>query len=187
MTDTKPMRPINEPRRKDRTIDDDAWIRDFLRRAPMGVMATVDGDQPFITNNLFVYDEAENALYLHTANEGRFRTNIEANPRVCLTAMEMGRLLPAKRAMNFSVEYASVVVFGRASVIEDGDSAKRALQILMDKYAPHLKPGTDYEPATDADLKVTAVFRIDIEQWSAKRKQAADDLPGTYRFGESPE
>jgi len=40
----------------------------------------------------------------------------------------------------------------------------------MDKHFPGLRPGVDYEAATDDDLKVTAVFRIDIEACSGKDK-----------------
>jgi len=34
-----------------------------------------------------------------------------------------------------------------------------------------LRPGIDYEAVTDDDLKVTAVFRVDIEAWSGKEKK----------------
>jgi nitroimidazol reductase NimA-like FMN-containing flavoprotein (pyridoxamine 5'-phosphate oxidase superfamily) len=60
-------------RRKDRAVEDEAWIRAFLHRAPVGTLATVDGEQPFLHMNLFVYAEAEHCLYLHTATAGRTR------------------------------------------------------------------------------------------------------------------
>jgi hypothetical protein len=114
---------------------------------------------------------------------GRTRANIDGDERVCLTVMEMGRLLPASEALEFSVEYASVVVFGTASVVEDPAQAKAALQLIMDKYAPHLKPGVDYRPPVDEELPRTSVFRLQIDAWSGKRKVVANDFPGAYRFG----
>ena len=63
-----------------------------------------------------------------------------------------------------------LVVFGRLTVVADPDEAKHGLQLLMDKHFPELRPGVDYEAATDDDLKVTAVFRVDIEAWSGKEK-----------------
>jgi uncharacterized protein len=176
--------PINAIRKKARAITDESWIKDFLHRAPAGMLATVADDQPFINSNLFVYDEAEHAIYLHTAYKGRARSNVEANAKVCYSVMQMGRLLPAETAANFSVEYASVVIFGRVTIVTDPTEGKQVLQKLMDKYAPHLKPGDDYQAPTDAELKVTAVYRIDIEQWSGKQNQKPDDFPGAYRFGE---
>jgi hypothetical protein len=92
----------------------------------------------------------------------------------------MGRLLPAERAIGFGVEYAGVVVFGRATIVTDSAEARRGLQLLLDKYFPHLRPGEDYAPATDEELKVTAVYRIEIESWSGKQHRAQADMPGAF-------
>ena len=180
---SKDTQPINAVRRSDRAVGDEAWITAFLHRAPVGVLATVSGDQPFINSNLFVYDEAGNAIYLHTARKGRTRDNIEADRRVCFHVYEMGRLLPADEALEFSVEYGGVTVFGRASVVSDREEARTWLQSLLDKYAPHLRPGEHYRPIIDDELARTTVMRIDIDSWSGKRKQVADDFPGAFWYG----
>jgi hypothetical protein len=177
---------LTEVRRKDRAVDDDGWIRDFLRRAPSGTLATVHDGQPFVNMNIFVYAEDEHALYLHTARAGRTRANIEAEERVCFGVQAMGRLLPAPRAKEFSVEYAGVVVFGRGAVVADEGEARRALQLLLDKYFPHLHPGRDYRPITAEELAVTTVYRIRIDAWSGKQKVAPADFPGAFRYGEPP-
>jgi nitroimidazol reductase NimA-like FMN-containing flavoprotein (pyridoxamine 5'-phosphate oxidase superfamily) len=70
------------------------------------------------------------------------------------------------------VEYTGVVVFGRAYLLEDDDEKERALQGLLDKYFSDLQPGEDYRPITREELHETAVFAVDIEAWSAKRKVA---------------
>jgi nitroimidazol reductase NimA-like FMN-containing flavoprotein (pyridoxamine 5'-phosphate oxidase superfamily) len=96
----------------------------------------------------------------------------------------MGRLLPADVALEFSVEYTGVVVFGTAVIVTDETEATNALQLLLDKYAPHLKPGPDYRPPVPEELKRTAVFRINIEQVSGKKKEVAADFPGAYLYTE---
>ena len=168
--------------RKDREVTDESWIKALLHRAPVGVLATVHNGQPFLNTNLFVYDEPKGAIYMHTAKVGRTRSNVETDERVCFSATEMGRLLPADEALEFSVEYAGVVAFGRASIIEDLDEARDALQMLLDKYAPHLSPGKDYRPPTVDETKRTSVYRIRIESWSGKKKEVAADFPGAYRY-----
>jgi nitroimidazol reductase NimA-like FMN-containing flavoprotein (pyridoxamine 5'-phosphate oxidase superfamily) len=178
--------PVSHVRRRERAVTDEGWIRNLLHRAPFGTLATVQGGQPFVNLNIFVYDEAANVLYLHTARTGRTRTNVEAEERVCFGIGEMGRLLPAPRALNFSVEYAGVVVFGRARVVEDDAEATRALQQLLDKYAPHLRPGRDYRPIQPEELAVTSVYRIEIDEWSGKQKVAAADHPGAFWYGQVP-
>jgi nitroimidazol reductase NimA-like FMN-containing flavoprotein (pyridoxamine 5'-phosphate oxidase superfamily) len=172
--------PINYIRRTDRGVEDEGWIKSFLHRAPYCALATAADGQPFIHTNLFAYDEAQHALYLHTAQVGRTRSNVEANPRVCFSISEMGRLLPADEALEFSVEYAGVTVFGSARIVEDREEARHGLQLLLDKYAPHLRPGQHYRPIQDEEIARTAVYRIDVEAWSGKRKVAPEDFPGAY-------
>ena len=174
--------PLTEMRRNDRGVDDEGWIKGFLHKAAVGTMATVHDGQPFLNSNLFVYDEARHCIYTHTARVGRTRSNIEENARVCFSVMEMGRMLPADEALEFSVEYGSVVAFGQAVVVQDSDEAKNALQMLLDKYAPHLKPGVDYRPPVDEEMVRTSVYRMDIEAWSGKRKQVEEDFPGAFWY-----
>lgn len=186
MSPTDANSSFTRMRRNDRA-QDDAWIRSYLHRAPFGFLATQLNDQPFINSNLFVYDEAAHVIYVHTAREGRTRANIEGDERVCFSAAEMGRLLPADTALEMSVEYAGVVVFGRAAVVDDEAEARHGLQLLLDKYCPHLRPGRDYRPITADELARTSVYRIRIEQWSGKKKEAAADFPGAFFYGQPPQ
>jgi len=177
---------LSQVRRTDRAVTDEGWIRDYLHRAPFGVLATVQAGQPFINSNLFVYDEANHSIYTHTARLGRTRANVEASEKVCFSVSEMGRLLPADVALEFSVEYSGVVVFGTATVVEDEAEASRALQLLLDKYFPHLKPGPDYRPPVRDELQRTSVYRIAVEQWSGKQKKVEEDFPGAFFYGTAP-
>jgi len=166
---------------------EDDGIRAYLETAAFGFLATVEEGQPFLNSNLFVYVAEEHAVYLHTARLGRTRDNLTEPRRVAFSVAEMGRLLPADEALEFSVEYTGVVVFGTGCVVDDPASAERGLQRLLDKYAPHLTPGRDYRPITPQELKRTAVFRVDIESWSGKKKEAEVDFPGAYAYGELPD
>ena len=174
--------PYNAVRRSDRAIEDESWIVDFLNRAAVGFLASAHDGQPFINSNLYVYDEANHCIYMHTAHVGRTRGNVEENQRVCFSVTEMGRLLPADEALEFSVEYSGVVAFGSARVVTEQEEARCGLQLLLDKYFPHLKPERDYRPIVDEELKRTAVYRIDIESWSGKRKKVDDDFPGAFFY-----
>jgi nitroimidazol reductase NimA-like FMN-containing flavoprotein (pyridoxamine 5'-phosphate oxidase superfamily) len=175
-----------ELRRRDRGKDDD-WIRAFLHASPYGFLATVDGEgQPFLNSNLFLFDEERRCLYLHTARTGRTRDNMDAEERVAFTVAAMGRLLPADEALEFSVEYAGVVCFGRGRVVEDEEEAVDALRRLLERYAPHLRYGEDYRAVTPAELKRTAVYRVDIESWSGKQKEVDPGFPGAFRMPSPP-
>ncbi|HLE53540.1 MAG TPA: pyridoxamine 5'-phosphate oxidase family protein, partial [Anaerolineales bacterium] len=89
--------PPNAQRRAE-YAQDDGWIRDFLRRAPIGHIATRWDEQPFITPTLFWYDPEREAIYFHSNISGRVRANAERHPEVCFEACEMGKLLPSNVA-----------------------------------------------------------------------------------------
>jgi len=178
--------PRSALRRRDRGKDE-PWIRGLLRASGMGFLATVDDEgQPFLNSNLFVFDEERHCLYLHTHRTGRTRDNVAAHDRVAFSVAAMGRLLPAPEALEFSVEYAGAVVFGKGTIVEDPEECRHGLRILLEKYAPHLRYGVDYRATTDDELKRTAVYRIDIEAWSGKQKEVAEDFPGAFDFPSVP-
>jgi nitroimidazol reductase NimA-like FMN-containing flavoprotein (pyridoxamine 5'-phosphate oxidase superfamily) len=178
--------PVTHVRRSDRAVEDNTWIQAKLHAAAVGTLATAVDNQPFLNSNLFVYDEVAHAIYIHTAATGRTRSNVEHNPNVCFTIFDMGRLLPADVALEFSVEYSGVVIFGTATIVEDEAEATNALQILLDKYAPHLTAGKDYRPPVPEELKRTAVFKITIDSWTGKQKVVGDDFPGAFLYGYAP-
>lgn len=154
---------------REQYAQNDAWIVEFLRRASVGHVATRWETQPFITPILYWYDADRRHIYFHTNLYGRLRTNCERFPEVCFEASEMGKLLPANTAFHFSVQYASVVVFGKIRLVEDDEEKEYGLVGLLNKYFPDLEFGVDYRPITQDELDQTAVFCIEIESWSGKK------------------
>ena len=175
-------KPASFMRRRDRCVDDEEWIREFLRHTPIGALASVHDGQPFINTNIFVYDDDADLIYFHTAQVGRTRWNLERDSQVCFSVSELGRILPAETAKEFSLEYAGVVIFGKGSIVEDHEEKYRALDLMLRKYAPHLEPGSDYRPSTEDELEQTTVYRIEIQDWTGKMKQVEPDFPGAFTY-----
>lgn len=173
---------LNRPRRADRAVTDEAWLKAMLQQAPYGILGTEWQGQPYVKPTLFAYDEVRHAIYFHGALEGSTRANIEVNPRTSFCVCEMGRLLPGNTAMRFGVEYASLIAFGTTKIVSDAEEARYGLQLLLEKYFPHLKPGVDYREIVPEELNITLVYRMDIEAWSGKQKRAAADVPGAFRY-----
>ena len=155
---------------------DDSWIRAFLREAQVGHIASTWDDQPFLTPSNFWYDEANQRIIFHSNIAGRVRANLERNPQVCLEASELGKLLPSNIALEFSLQYRSVLVFGNAHILEDPGEKQTALYGLIKKYFPEMEAGKEYRPITDKELKRTTVYAIEIESWNGKEnwKDKAD-------------
>jgi len=155
---------------------DDNWIRAFLREAKVGHIASSWDDQPFLNPSTFWFDEANHRIIFHSNITGRVRANIERNPKVCLEASELGKLLPSNIALEFSLQYRSVMVFGKAHILDEADQKREALYGLIKKYFPQMEAGKEYRPITDVELKRTSVYAIEIESWSGKEnwKERAD-------------
>ncbi len=180
MTTRKPM-PSNLPRRRDRTVEDESWIRAVLTAAPFGVLAIAGKDGPSVNSNLFVFDSSRDAIYFHTARRGATRSAVENEPRTVFTVSEMGRVLPSTEAIHFSAEYISVVTQGSTRIVDDPQESINSLGLLMRKYAPHLEPGRDYRGVEAKDVAKTTVYRMDIDSWSGKRN-IRDGAEGAFEY-----
>jgi len=163
--------PAAFQRRPHLTKDDD-WIRAFLREAQVGHIATSIDDQPFLNPTTFWYDEENHQIVFHTNVTGRVRSNIESNPKVSLEASELGRFLPSNVALEFSLQFRSVVVFGTARVVTDSAEACRLLYGLIGKYFPTMTAGKEYREITEKELRATSIYAIKIEAWSGKENWA---------------
>jgi nitroimidazol reductase NimA-like FMN-containing flavoprotein (pyridoxamine 5'-phosphate oxidase superfamily) len=157
-------------------IRKDEWIRAFLREAKVGHIATALDDQPFLNPSTFWFDEANHQIVFHSNLTGRNRSNIESNSRVCFEACELGKMLPSNVALEFSLQFRSVILFGTTRILTDPDETRRVMYRLIQKYFPAMSAGHEYREITDKELKRTSVYAIKIEEWSGKEnwKDRAD-------------
>jgi nitroimidazol reductase NimA-like FMN-containing flavoprotein (pyridoxamine 5'-phosphate oxidase superfamily) len=161
---------------------EEEWIRAFLRKAKIGHIATVQDGQPFLNPSTFWFDEEYRQIIFHSNIAGRIRSNIENDAKVAFEICEMGNVLPANVALEFSLQYRSVVVFGTARLLTDPAEMRRVLYGLIRKYFPEMIAGKDYRKITDKELKRTSVYAIQIEEWSGKenwkdRADQSDEWP----------
>ena len=146
------------------------WITDheemecLLREALVGCLATVGPDgSPYITPLNFVCHQGK--IYFHSALKGRKVDNIRANPRVCFEVHDLIEIVQEQRACDFSTRYRSVLIFGRARPLPDGDEKVAVLTALAEKYAS----GQAVEPPTLKRARGTEVIEITIEEITGKR------------------
>ena len=168
--------------RRPHLTKDDTWIRAFLKQAQVGHIATSVENQPFLNPTTFWYDEENHQIVFHSNIAGRVRSNIEINPKVSLEASELGKLLPSNVALEFSLQFRSVILFGTARIITDPEEAKKLLYGLLSKYFPAMSAGKEYREITDKELRATSVYAIKIKEWSGKenweeRADQSDEWP----------
>ncbi|MFN8400912.1 MAG: pyridoxamine 5'-phosphate oxidase family protein [Anaerolineales bacterium] len=159
--------------RRPHLTKDDAWIRENINTFKAGHFATSVDGQPYINTSTFWYDEAQHQIVFHSNLAGRIRSNIEYNPKVSFEASVLGQLLPSNVALEFSLQYRSIVAFGTARLVTEPDEMRRLLYGLISKYFPELKVGQEYREINDKELRATSVYAIKIEEWSGKENWEA--------------
>jgi len=147
---------------------EEEWIRAFLHKAKVGHIATAWDNQPLLNPSTFWFDEENQRIIFHSNIAGRIRSSIQHNPKVCKEVSELGKLLPPNVALEFSLQYRSVIVFGTACVLTDPEESRGVLYNLIAKYFPAMKAGKEYREITDKELRATSVYAIQIESWSGK-------------------
>lgn len=104
-------------------------------------------------------------LYFHCAMEGKKTDSLRKNPRVCVSFVDGVEAVLGK----FTTRYKSAVMRGTAYEVCGRKEKIQALRILCEKLTPDNMH--DFDNAVERSLDRTAVWRIDIEEVSAKEKK----------------
>ncbi len=132
----------------------------------------VDG-QPFVIPTLF--GRKDDRLYLHGSAASRMLRQLEKGETACVTVTHVDGLVLARSAFHHSMNYRSVVAFGRARKITDEAEKIEALRVISE----HLLAGRwdDVRGPNALELKATSVLEFVIEEASAKVRTgpAADE------------
>jgi nitroimidazol reductase NimA-like FMN-containing flavoprotein (pyridoxamine 5'-phosphate oxidase superfamily) len=124
----------------------------------------VQEGQPFIIPTLHARDG--DSILLHGASTSRLLQHAGAGHPLCIAVTMVDALVLARSVFDHSVNYRSVVIFGRGRLVED-ESAKYA---ALERFTDKLLPGrwADARLPTATEMKATAVVRVEIENASAK-------------------
>ena len=116
-------------------------------------------------------------IYVHGSAASRVVRALRAGAEVCLTATLLDGLVLARAAFHHSVNYRSVVVFGRAEWLEGEAEKRQAMEAFTEKLAPGR--WAEVRQPTPRELRGTGVLRIPLEEASAKVRSGppGDDEP----------
>jgi len=138
----------------------------------------VDG-QPFVIPTL--YGRKDDSLFLHGSAASRMLRQMKEGVPVCVTVTLVDGLVLARSIFNQSMNYRSVVVLGKAMLVDDPGEKIEALRRLSE----HVIPGRwdDVRQPNERELKQTSVLRLPIEEFSCKvRSGPAIDDEEDYSF-----
>ena len=127
------------------------------------VSFAVEG-QPFVIPT--GYARIADQLYIHGSQVSRMLRTLSQGIDVCIAVTLVDGLVLARSAFHHSLNYRSVVIFGRAAVVEE----KEAKLAALFAFSEHVIPGrwNDVRQPTEQELKATTVLSLPLVEVSAK-------------------
>lgn len=124
----------------------------------------VEEGQPYVIPTNFA--RMEDSLILHGAKASRLLKHVEAGHPVCVEATIVDGLVLARSVFHHSINYRSVVLFGKGRPVEDEGEKLSALKAVTE----HILPGRWQEARlpNSKELNATRVVAIRIDEASAK-------------------
>jgi nitroimidazol reductase NimA-like FMN-containing flavoprotein (pyridoxamine 5'-phosphate oxidase superfamily) len=151
----------NSLRPKDKEINDIASIEDIIMKARICRLALYENDRPNIVPLCFGYKD--NIIFCHSAHEDKTLDILRNNNKVCFEFDTDHELVMDKETCDCPVKYRSVIGFGKAVVVEDMESKRRALDIIMQNYSD----GPFEYP--EESIQNTVIISVDVESMTAKK------------------
>lgn len=120
--------------------------------------------QPFVIPT--AYGRVGNRLYIHGSPASRMLRTLKESVEVCVTVTLLDGLVLARSAFHHSMNYRSVVIFGKATVVEEATEKLEALKA----FTEHIVPGrwADVRPPTSQEIAGTLVLSLPLSEASAK-------------------
>jgi uncharacterized protein len=143
---------------------DTATIHSIIDEALICHVGFVQDGQPFVIPTLHVRRQDE--LLLHGATTSRLMRHIRAGNEVCVAISIVDGIVLAKAASKHSINYRSVVLFGKGKLIDSDSDKLLALEsftekIMTGRWADVRKPNAQ-------EILATSIVSITIAEASAK-------------------
>jgi uncharacterized protein len=143
-------------------------------------------DEPVVLPT--IYARVGHVVYLHGSTLARWLSNIDGAD-VCFSVTLVDGIVFARSAFHHSLNYRSVVAFGRAQAVTDADEKLAALKAVVEG----VQPGRwdDSRQPSESELRATTVLRIPLDRASAKVRSgppgdASADYESAYWAGVVP-
>lgn len=154
-------------RHDDREVFDREQINALLDSEYVAHVGFVDNDvnEPFVIPMAFARDN--DRILLHGSTGSRLMMKIAEGAQLCITVTKLNAIVVAKSAFNSSMNYESVMIFGKAKQLKDDEKMAAMTAITdvlvpgMSSYARALKP---------KEVAGTMIVEVPLEKYSAKSR-----------------
>ena len=124
-----------------------------------------------------LYGRAGNLLYVHGSMASRMMKNLSGGIDLSLTVTRVNGLVLARSSFHHSMNYESVVLFGKATEVTNREEKIQGLKAVSDHIIADR--WEEVRPILDNEIKATMLLKIPIEEASAKIRAEGikDDTP----------
>ncbi len=152
--------------RKDREITEIEKVRAILDACKVMRVGMCDYSKPYVIpiNYGYAYENNNFEFYFHCAHKGRKAEILAKNSNVCVEIDLEGGLLEGEHGCEYSYYYQSFIGFGVAELVSETQTKIELLNNLM-----LCQTGKTFE-FTEAQMKGVAIYKIALNDWSAKGK-----------------
>lgn len=126
---------FREMRRNKQVLSPEESIA-VLKKGTSGVLAVQgDDDYPYAVPLSYVYHDSK--IYFHCAKTGHKIDGISRNSKVSFCVIDQDQIVPEE----YTTYFRSIIVFGKARILEDEAEKRAALEKLAERYSPDQEQG----------------------------------------------
>lgn len=175
-----PSKRTEMKRIPDRAAYDAATIHPILDEGYLCHLGIVEDGYPIVVPTLYARDG--DSVLIHGSPASRTLRNAKQDGvEVCLTVTLTDGIVIARSGFHHSMNYRSVMVFGRAVPIEDDAEREQALDHIVETLVPGQLAAV--RPMTRNESKGTTVLRLSLSEASAKTRAGGPvDEPEDYEL-----
>jgi hypothetical protein len=151
-------------RHPEREMKDNETIEAILKQSQVGRMATINQNgYPVIKPVNFLYRDGR--VYVHSSLKGEKAEDIRRGPLVCFEVdVPIAFVAAQGTACKANFYYRSVILKGKAALLDDRGKKLEVLQRLMEKYQPE----GGFTEIQEEVLARTAIIEISPDEITGK-------------------
>jgi uncharacterized protein len=121
-------------------------------------------NKPFVIPTAYV--RVDDHIYIHGAKSNQMINAINEGSEACITVTLLDGYVLARSAFHHSMNYRSVVMFGKGKIIEDDEEKMSALKAFTERVVKGR--WDDVRKPSEKEMNTTSVLKFPIEEASAK-------------------
>ena len=164
MNDVRKTRKTQVRRMSQRGHYDRKTVYDILDAGLVCHVGIVVDGGPVVIPTAYWRDR--DAVYFHGSAKSHMLKVTQAATDICLAVSLIDGLVMARSGFHHSINYRSVVLFGRAESVTGDDERLAAMRAFMERLAPGR--WDELRPPSRQELRATQIRRLPIDEAAAK-------------------